>query len=681
MRIQNEHQEAQVQGITSRSFGFEMNAKMYDILISKMYTNKQGAVIRELSANAWDAHVEAGASETPFDLHLPTWLDKTFHIRDYGTGIPHAKFEHIYTNVGASTKEDSDDLIGGFGLGSKTPFTMTDTFMVENWNSGTKTTWICFKDKGEPQVSKVAEEPSDEPSGLKVSFSFDEGSVDEFTRQVTKQLRFFPVKPNITGGEYDVVFHELPDGWETQDYFYANTKLSSYDNYLVMGNVAYVLSSSEFDYSLRAFFHKGLIIKAPIGAVDIPPSRENLEMTSRTKDYVNGVLTKIKAEYAGDVQKRIKLCVNEWELHKVCYDLNYTILGGNYSQRLLWNGKAIDWSTVKRNHVSYLAGYSLRSIQRSYSNVYRSTQLSMEAVVAGEPSYYLNDLGTGFSKHINNTHNSVPTLEMCIIHVHELTSKNRDEKVKEALFNVEATTGIKAQLLSSVFGFPPAKVKSPTPAAGKSKPNQVFKLDNVHQKYGALRKQMTEQSDLPKESYFIQLKNWTFDTNVSNMRELLGSGVLEFLHKPVYAVRASSVKKLDKSMQELTMDKLRLLEDALVASRTKEKYRQAVGCEVRWIPKAHLLLLPILKDKEIKTFMRYASYFHGIKRNSNVNPAGVYRLIFNKVLECEVEIPKKLIALRDKYSPVGDLLDSLHCRYDTARSETRLKTMINLINQ
>ena len=313
--------------------------------------------------------------------------------------------------------------------------------------------------------------------------------------------------------------------------------------------------------------------------------------------------------------------------------------------------------------------------------MYRVTQLSLEAVVAGDTSYYLNDLGTGFSKHINNTHNSVPTLKMCIIHVHELTSKNRDEKVKEALFNVEAATGIKAQLLSSVFGFPPAKVKPLTPAVGKSKPNQVFKLDNGHQEYGALRKQMTEQSDLPKESYFIQLKNWTFDTNISNVRELLGSGLLEFLHKPVYAVRAASVKKLDKSMQELTMDKLKLLEDTLVASCTKEKYHQAVCYEVRGIPKAHLLLLPILKDKEIKTYMRYASYFHSIKRNSNVNPAGVYRLIFNKALECEVEIPKKLIALRDKYLPVGDLLDALHCRYDSVRSETRLKTMINLINQ
>ena len=153
MRISNNEAAADTQGIQSSGFGFTMNAKMFDMVMAKQYKDKTGAIIRELACNALDAHVDKGTPEVPFEIHMPSWLDKTFHIRDYGTGIPHDKFEKIYTNIGASTKEGSNDDHGGFGIGSKSPFTIVDTFLVENWNAGVKTTWACFKSSGFPQVS------------------------------------------------------------------------------------------------------------------------------------------------------------------------------------------------------------------------------------------------------------------------------------------------------------------------------------------------------------------------------------------------------------------------------------------------------------------------------------------------------------------------------------------------
>ena len=133
MKITADTPAASLGGLEANAFQLTNSAKIIDIVINKMYTNKPGAVIRELGANAWDAHCEKGNPEIPFEIALPTWLDKTFSIRDYGCGIPHENFENIYTNIGGSTKDDNDDFIGGFGLGSKTPFTMVDSFTVEKY--------------------------------------------------------------------------------------------------------------------------------------------------------------------------------------------------------------------------------------------------------------------------------------------------------------------------------------------------------------------------------------------------------------------------------------------------------------------------------------------------------------------------------------------------------------------
>ena len=168
-QTQYEGPTAETSGVQSSGFGFEMNAKMYSILTDKLYKDKTGAIIRELSCNAWDSHVSAGCPEKPFEIHMPSWLDKTFHIRDYGTGIPHEEFQDIYTNIGASTKENSNDQVGAYGLGSKTPFSLVDTYVVDNFHGGTHTTWACYKSAGFPQVTEVSRKASDEPTGLKIS--------------------------------------------------------------------------------------------------------------------------------------------------------------------------------------------------------------------------------------------------------------------------------------------------------------------------------------------------------------------------------------------------------------------------------------------------------------------------------------------------------------------------------
>ena len=56
----------------SRVSTIESNEVMFDILSNKLYQYKIRAVLRELSTNAYDAHVVAGIPEIPFKIELPT---------------------------------------------------------------------------------------------------------------------------------------------------------------------------------------------------------------------------------------------------------------------------------------------------------------------------------------------------------------------------------------------------------------------------------------------------------------------------------------------------------------------------------------------------------------------------------------------------------------------------------
>lgn len=684
MEIKNYHQEAQVSGVTSNSFGFEMNAKMYDILISKMYTNKPGAVIRELSANAWDAHVEAGKVDTPFDLHLPTWLDKSFYIRDYGTGIPHEKFEHIYTNVGASTKEDTNDLIGGFGLGSKTPFTMTDTFIVENWRDGRKTTWACFKDKGEPQVSMVADELSTEASGLKVSFSFDEGDVPEFTKQVVKQLKFFPVKPNVTGGEGSITFEELPDGWDTQTYFYKNSSIDNpygiRSNYVVMGNVAYVLDSSEFDYKLRGFFSRGLTIRAPIGAVDIPPSREHLEMTSRTKSYILAVLDTIKKEYQSSIQSKLDACKKDMEVRRVVYDLNNEIL--NNPKELLWKGQELDWHAFRVSYVTHVAGYLIKCISRGYKNVYRATKLSVRSLIDKKHSYYVNDLGTGFSKHINDNYHNYDTSNMVIFHIDGSTSKDKDERVKKAIAILEEELDEEVKLLSSVFGFPLKATKVQT-TGQRLEPNQVFKVPATGiTSTSSFSSQLLPQTDLPQDGYYMELSNWTIKSLPKlNMRVILGcSDFPKFLDKPLYVIRSKTIPKLDKSMVPLDEKVIKSLKGAIVTKYKQGVDRKLLHSVTSEVSPTYKYLLPAIKDKKLKVFIRYCCIF-----NYNRNPINtgelltLHNAIFSKSIDYQAKLPSKVEKLNAKIKPYINVVEQISCRWSESLNTERMGDLVQII--
>ena len=117
---------------SSRQMSMQVNAKAFKILSSSLYSNRVRAIIRELCANAWDSHVEAGNTDN-FDVHLPTTMEPHFSIRDYGTGMSEETMNEVFNCLFSSTKTETNAQSGMLGLGSKSPFSYTSMMLLHTY--------------------------------------------------------------------------------------------------------------------------------------------------------------------------------------------------------------------------------------------------------------------------------------------------------------------------------------------------------------------------------------------------------------------------------------------------------------------------------------------------------------------------------------------------------------------
>jgi len=291
-------------------FSIEASAKAFFILSDGLYSNKILAVVRELSTNAYDSHVDAGKKETPFDVHLPTHINPTFYIRDYGTSMSHEDCMQLYTTYFRSTRNNSNEAVGCLGLGSKAPFAYSDSFTVEAYLNGQKRIYSAYKNEdGNPTFSLMDTVNTDEADGIKVSIVISDNDIYRFQREAENVYRYFDVKPNFISEKID---YALPVKVLEGDNWYFDERG---ENVIIMGQIAYPIDHSQIiipgdktseKNSNFLYNSDGLRIFANIGDVDITPSRESLSYSKQTKININKILSSILDDISNKIENKIK---------------------------------------------------------------------------------------------------------------------------------------------------------------------------------------------------------------------------------------------------------------------------------------------------------------------------------------------------------------------------------------
>jgi hypothetical protein len=283
------HQEAVEMGVSD-------SAALMHILSSALYTYPKLAAVREVACNGWDGHIVVGKTDVPLQITL---TDTQLTIRDFGPGIPHEKIGEIYGTYGNSTKRTDSTQTGGFGLGSKAPFAVTDNFQVDSCHNGTKTIYRVSKSSmelgGKPSINKIMSLPTEE-TGITVTFAIKPGERSEYLGLIHEVLMLGGILASVNGQEVKepLPLLESPTGYIITGF---NGTLLSRIN-VRYGNVVYPVPentgfSTEWKLvrdHMNKLHNEVIIFMAPPDSISIAPNRESLNFTEGTVKTLKALL-------------------------------------------------------------------------------------------------------------------------------------------------------------------------------------------------------------------------------------------------------------------------------------------------------------------------------------------------------------------------------------------------------
>lgn len=283
--------------LPGKSFQIKLTRESFKNMVGNIYSNQIEAIVRELACNANDSHIAAGNKE-PFRIHFPNVLEPFFEIEDYGLGLDDIEMEQVYTVLYNSTKDESNEYTGAFGIGAKVPFVYTDNFLVTTIKNGIERVYSMFiSSTGNPSYDLMGETKTDKPNGVKVTFSVEQKDFSSF-KNASSCLKWFKTQPttnipvqyleekNVTSFEFNYKQH--------------NIKCEFGD----LSKSGFVMGSVLYPYNL------GINVRyyVPIGLFKIPMSREFISNNIENSVVINELKIEANKKFGEIISENIKKC-------------------------------------------------------------------------------------------------------------------------------------------------------------------------------------------------------------------------------------------------------------------------------------------------------------------------------------------------------------------------------------
>ena len=261
---------------------------LFEMLSGSLYSNPIGSICREITSNCFDSHIEAGVDDA---VVVKKGCDEEgYYISfiDVGVGLSPERMKNIYMNYFSSTKRETNTLIGGFGLGSKSMLSYTDYFYINTTFNGVHYQYIFSKGKTVPTLDLMDKSNTTVRNGTEVRMYIKEGDTYTFKEELTNQLCYF-----------DNVYFE---GWgidndytifEGENFKYRTKNSYNTKMHIVLDKVAYPIDWKRIGLSE---YNIAVGVKFKIGELLVTPNREQLR-------YTDEIITLVR--------ERIKLAIEE----------------------------------------------------------------------------------------------------------------------------------------------------------------------------------------------------------------------------------------------------------------------------------------------------------------------------------------------------------------------------------
>ena len=260
--------------------------KMWDLLQSP-YRDPIASLIREYVSNAFDSHIEAGV-DTPVYVTLEEdqsgWY---WACEDFGVGLSEDRCANIFMKYLTSTKEETNDQIGAFGMGSKSGLGYTDVVHIRTRFNGAEYKYMLHKTTDAPTLSLMERYPTDKRNGTQIKVylkdSWDE--TGKFKDKTRSQLTYFD---NVHyGGQLKHLNEEFILYKGKNFCFRPGNQIFSNQTHIVIGNVPYPINWEAIG---KTKIEMPIALTFEIGDLPVIFTREDLRYTDDAIRKVKGKL-------------------------------------------------------------------------------------------------------------------------------------------------------------------------------------------------------------------------------------------------------------------------------------------------------------------------------------------------------------------------------------------------------
>ena len=295
------------------------SAQLVMDMLAKLYSEPHKAVLREYVSNAYDANVEAGTTK-PVEVHMPEQGEDWLSVRDYGRGLDYMGIVSVFANFGTSTKRDSDNLIGGFGIGSKSGLAISDAINVTSVCNGLLNEFVLERTPNGIITRFTKEnEPTTDESGTTITIKLGEKLKTDWDKNLI--IGTFSPKMILCGWSKDEVLitnaeyqefneYRVPDTWYFNGYEYKCPLIQTNGQNLkgfLIGKVFYEMPVT-VRYRKSALKSPSLIIPFDIKDIKVAYSRERIDYTdedsnTRIVNAINDANMRTQDEYSSIVKE------------------------------------------------------------------------------------------------------------------------------------------------------------------------------------------------------------------------------------------------------------------------------------------------------------------------------------------------------------------------------------------
>lgn len=282
---------------------------LFDIVSKQMYRRPIPSIVREITSNCFDSHVEANVSD-PVVISLSRDDGGYFiSFTDVGVGMSPERMKKVYSKWFSSTKRDSNDQIGMFGLGSKSPLAYVDSFYLTTIHDNVKYEYTIHKGQKTPRIDLIIQDECIDRNQTEVKIYIkDYSDAQLFKEACQSQLAYFD---NVYIDSDVFRFNNVYTILDYNTFKYREDYQYSNNLHILIGKVPYPIAWEEVEMDP---IRLPLGIKFNIGDLQVTPERESIRYIELkdsagnvrhtrdiVKEKINAVLYEVRSLYESTV--------------------------------------------------------------------------------------------------------------------------------------------------------------------------------------------------------------------------------------------------------------------------------------------------------------------------------------------------------------------------------------------